>query len=199
MMFPFKQCQSRQDTKRQVVMTISRFFIMLPLVAAVVMTLPALALGQTRALAALATATLEALQPRSIAERREYCGYLGRTPGGQWVATPATKGDLSSCLADEPPADLELFASYHSHGNYDPDHDSEVPSSDDMLGDREEGVDGFISTPGGRLWFIDSDRRIATQVCSIGCLTQDPRFRQETDPDWTVPPSLTLQDLFDRE
>lgn len=155
--------------------------------------------AQPRDEAALARQVLDALQPRSISEKREYCGYIGRDRNSHLVATPATAGDLTSCLADEPPPDLRITASYHTHGNYDPDQDSELPSYDDVLGDRDEGINGYLSTPGGRLWFIDGERGMATQVCSIGCLTADPRFRRETDPDWTVPPTVTLQDLYDRQ
>ncbi len=155
--------------------------------------------AQPRVEANFAKATLEALQEISIAEKREYCGYIGYTITNQLKATKATPGDLTSCLAEEPPASLDVIASYHTHANYDPDQDSEVPSAEDVLGDQEEGIDGYVSTPGGRLWFINGERAIATQVCSIGCLTADPRFRKETDPDWTVPPTLTLRDLYDRQ
>ena len=155
--------------------------------------------AQPRIEANFAMQTLDALQGISIAERREYCGYLGYTRSNELIATDAVAGDLTSCLADEPPDDVDVFASYHTHGNYDPDHDSEVPSYDDVLGDQEEGIDGYVSTPGGRLWYIDGERGLATQVCGIGCLTQDPKFRKETDPDWTVPPTITLDELYDRQ
>lgn len=160
--------------------------------------IPLIAFAQAPAEAQFARQFLDALQPRSIAEKREYCGYFGYDPSGKFVATRATRGTLDGCLAAEPPHDLDLVASYHTHANYEPEHDSEVPSADDVLGDQEEGVDGYVSTPGGRVWFIDGERAIAHQVCAIGCVTADPRFRAETDPDWTVPPRLTLDDIYDR-
>lgn len=157
------------------------------------------ATAQPRFEANFAKQTLDALQRISIAEKREYCGYIGYNQNDELVATDAVAGDLTSCLADEPPEDLDIFASYHTHANYDPEQDSEVPSYDDVLGDQEEGIDGYVSTPGGRLWFVDGERAMASQVCGVGCLTADPRFVRETDPDWTIPPTITLQELYDRQ
>lgn len=155
--------------------------------------------AQPRFEAAFAKQVLDALQGISIDEKREYCGYIGYMPNNDLVATDAVAGDLTTCLADEPPEEMDIIASYHTHANYDPDQDSEVPSYEDVLGDQEEGIDGYVSTPGGRLWFVDGDRGIASQVCGIGCLTADPRFVRETDPDWTVPPTITLDELYDRQ
>jgi hypothetical protein len=39
-----------------------------------------------------------------------------------------------------------------------------------MLGDMEEGVNGYVATPGGRFWYIDGDRGVATQICGPGAL-----------------------------
>ena len=99
----------------------------------------------------LALRTLDALQHTSIAENREYCGYLGVDASGQVAATPAVPGTVDSCLPVDPPAAFEIYASYHTHGAYSPDEDSEVPSYEDLQGDIEEGVDGYIATP-GQLW-----------------------------------------------
>ena len=44
------------------------------------------------------------------------------------------------------------------------------------LTDQAAEVDGYIATPGGRLWFLDSDTMVARQVCGIGCLPQAPEF-----------------------
>jgi hypothetical protein len=45
-----------------------------------------------------------------------------------------------------------------------------------MEGDEEEGIDGWVATPGGRLWHIDTEDMVTYQVCGIGCLPSDPRF-----------------------
>ena len=41
----------------------------------------------------------------------------------------------------------------------------------------QEGVNGYVATPGGRLWFIEGARGIVTLVCDLGCMDQDPDFR----------------------
>jgi hypothetical protein len=133
--------------------------------------------AQEPAALAAARAILMELQPRSFAENRAYCGYIGVMPDGQVMATEVTRGDAWSCLsrADESRF-VEIVASFHTHAAFDTEADSEVPSVDDLLGDMEEGVDGFVATPGGRLWHIDGARGIATQVCGLGCMGQDPDF-----------------------
>ncbi|WP_082152671.1 DUF4329 domain-containing protein [Candidatus Rhodobacter oscarellae] len=70
----------------------------------------------------------------------------------------------------------EIIASFHTHGGFDEDADSEVPSVSDVLADMEEGLDGYLSTPGGRFWFIDGQTGVSRQLCGLGCLPQDPDF-----------------------
>jgi hypothetical protein len=45
-----------------------------------------------------------------------------------------------------------------------------------MEGDADEGIDGYVATPGGRLWYIDTVDMVASQLCGIGCLPRDPKF-----------------------
>ena len=118
---------------------------------------------------------LDQMQARSFATNREYCGLFGRNDDGFIVATPPRLGYLDSCLPPDVPADFNAFATYHSHGAFDPEIDSEVPSSYDLVADREDGLIGYISTPGGRLW-LSADGR-AELLCDIGCLSVDPEFR----------------------
>jgi Domain of unknown function (DUF4329) len=125
---------------------------------------------------ALAKSVLNALQPASIRQNREYCGYIGVDATGALVATRARRGNTDSCLADEPPQDLNIIASYHTHAGFEPDFDSEVPSLDDMLADRDEGIDGYVATPGGRLWFVDTLKMQARELCARPCLAADPDF-----------------------
>ncbi len=120
---------------------------------------------------------LSQVQAKSFATQREYCGYIGVTPAGRLKATPPKRGQLDSCYAHTPPNNLEIIASYHTHAAYDPEADSEVPSSVDMLADMGEGVDGYIATPGGRVWFIDGRRGIARQICGVRCIISDKYFK----------------------
>lgn len=133
--------------------------------------------GQSATELEAARAILSELQLRSFSENREYCGYIGLMPDGTYMATEVTRGRSHSCLSrGDESRFVEVTASFHTHGAFDWDSDSEVPSTDDVLGDMEEGVNGYVATPGGRLWFIDGARGVATQICGPGCLPQDPDF-----------------------
>lgn len=138
-----------------------------------------------------ATTVLNGLQPVSIAEQREYCGYIFETDAGELAATAARPGGEDFC--DLPPPDDSTLASYHTHGGFSDIYDNEVPSIDDMAGDFDAGIDGYISTPGGRVWLIDYDEQIARQLCSVLCVTSDP----ENDPEEAgfVPQTFTLDQL----
>ncbi len=124
---------------------------------------------------ARAVGFLDGLQGPSFAEDREYCGYLGLDDAGEFVATDPIEGEEALC---EPilPFDIQVVASYHTHGAYGPEHDAEVPSPEDVDSDMAEGVFGYVSTPGGRIWLIDWRDGVATQVCGASCVAVDPNY-----------------------
>lgn len=124
---------------------------------------------------------LAPLQFLSFAAKYEYCGYLCRTPDGDLVFTEMVRGGHNGCTPEMPKNDLTRIASLHTHGAYDPTVPAEFPTVRDMESDRREGVTGYIATPGGRLWFIDSQAMTAVQLCGLGCLPQDPNFRAGDD------------------
>jgi hypothetical protein len=139
--------------------------------------MPGTALAQDAAEMAAARAVLLQLQPRSFAENLEYCGYIGRMPDGSLMATEVTRGDSWGCLSrGDESRFVEVVASFHTHAGFDRAADSEVPSSTDIEGDMDEGVNGYVATPGGRLWYIDGRRGVATLICGLGCMGQDPNF-----------------------
>ena len=142
---------------------------------------------------ALAKATLDALQQPSFEANREYCGYIVIDANGDLVATPAVQGNIGDCYADDPPEDSVPVASYHTHGKFEYDTPAEFPSVSDLEADESEGVDGYISTPGGRFWYVDGEDQIASQLCSVGCLTQDPNFEAGLDGELQV--SYTIDEL----
>jgi hypothetical protein len=148
------------------------------ILAAVIAALPALPVAaQPAQELAVARAILMELQPRSFAENREYCGYIGILPDGTYMPTDVTRGRRDSCLSrGDESRFVEITASFHTHAAYEYEADSEVPSPDDILGDMQEGIDGYVATPGGRLWYIDGARGTATQICGLGCMGQDPDF-----------------------
>lgn len=119
---------------------------------------------------------LDSIQAQSIADRREYCGYFFRDPAGQVKATPPRRGTFATCSMPAPRRGDGIFASYHTHGAYGRQYDNEVPSTTDLLSDFQLGLDGYISTPGGRIWHVSSATRDARQVCGLGCVTRDPGF-----------------------
>ena len=125
---------------------------------------------------AFAQELLAGVQMRSITENAEYCGYIGFDKAGELVASPPTRGDAESCLADDPANIDVITASYHTHGAYSPNYYNEVPSTDDIEGDEEEGIDGYVATPGGRLWYVDTGDMVISQICGLGCLPADVNF-----------------------
>ena len=139
---------------------------------------PGIASGQSRQEVALAKQVLGALQRPSILQNAEYCGYLGYDRAGQLVASKATRGKESSCLAREPRNIEVIVASYHTHGAYSDEYFSEIPSGTDMEGDENLGIDGYVATPGGRLWYVDTTDMVTSQICGFGCLPRDGQFRR---------------------
>lgn len=133
------------------------------------------------------------LQAESFDTNREFCGMIGIDENDRLVIGEARRGRAHSCTPRDPDGVVEIIASYHTHGGFDEWSDSEVPSIDDMLADMDEGVDGWISTPGGRLWFIDGQAGVARQICGIGCLPQDPDFIPGILGD--IPTRMTLDQL----
>ena len=137
---------------------------------------PSLTEGQAQQEVALVRSLFTSLQPISIRDGAEYCGLIGFDRNGALVATQAARGDAASC-AIEDTGELEVVtASYHTHGTFSPNYFNELPSMDDVEGDEADGIDGYIATPGGRLWYVDSSKRQMSQLCGIGCLPSDPRF-----------------------
>jgi hypothetical protein len=122
---------------------------------------------------------LNTLQARSFREKRELCGYFVQLSDGRIMATPPVPGDLASCEQAVPEAGQGVFASYHTHGAYDANYDNEVPSVTDLRADFEFGLNGYVSTPGGRVWRITYETRGAHQVCGQGCVLVDPNYRAD--------------------
>lgn len=139
---------------------------------------------------------LNSIQARSFRERREFCGYFVQLPNGQITATPPIPGTFASCEQLAPQPGQGIFASYHTHGAYGPQYDNEVPSSTDLISDFEFGIDGYVSTPGGRVWRVEFDTRDAVQVCGQGCIAVDPGFVPEGEA--FILTRYTLNDLARR-
>ncbi|MDA5095262.1 DUF4329 domain-containing protein [Aliiroseovarius sp. KMU-50] len=116
------------------------------------------------------------LQVISIEKNREYCGYIGRDAEGKVAFSKARRGRKGTCAPDDPDELSLVTASYHTHGAYSPNYVNELPSVEDMEGDEAEGIDGWVATPGGRLWYVDTEEMVVHQICGLGCLPSDPQF-----------------------
>ena len=136
--------------------------------------------GQNAEEILLAKKTLAALQPQSFSKQKEYCGYIGYNAKGELIATQALGGDTASCNPILP-RDFAPVASYHTHGGFDPEYISEIPSDIDLDGDHLERINGYVSTPGGRFWFVDSVNLEVRQLCGAACLPVAPNFEKGAD------------------
>ena len=149
--------------------------------------------AQTQEEVAFAAAVLTQAQDMSFHSEREYCGTIGVDEFGRLVASGFEQGHTDSCQPHNPENAVEVIASFHTHGSYDRNYDSEVPSVSDVESDMAEGIDGWVATPGGRLWFVDGRFGVTWQVCGVGCLPQDPDFRPERKG--TIKERYTLEQL----
>lgn len=132
--------------------------------------------GHSAAERALVTALFTVLQPRSFALNVEFCGYVVRDAAGHLRLTGPVAGAAETCQAPWPEHAAEVLASWHTHGGFDMEMWNELPSDRDMRADRMEGVDGWVATPGGRLWHIDGERMVAALLCGPRCLPWDPDY-----------------------
>ncbi|GGL52803.1 DUF4329 domain-containing protein [Wenxinia marina] len=130
---------------------------------------------------AFVTGILREIQLVSFRENREYCGYIGLDPNGNYMRTPYSAGVEAGCALPAIPPGMTVLASFHTHSTYSPLYASEFPTSQDMRSDASLDVDGYISTPGGRLWYVDTDTMTVRQLCGRGCLPQDPNYRAADD------------------
>lgn len=142
---------------------------------------------------AFVTSILHDLQLRSFAANAEHCGYVGLDQAGNLISSPINRGDEASCPLPQVPPGMTLLASFHTHGTYSRHYASEFPTTTDLMTDAADRIDGYISTPGGRLWYADSDTLTVRQLCGRGCLPQDPGYVAADDG--PVRPSFTLNDL----
>jgi Domain of unknown function (DUF4329) len=137
------------------------------------------------------------IQMLSFAAGFEYCGYLVRTPQSALAFTEIVRGGADGCTPLAPPTDVMLIASIHTHGAYDPLVPAEFPTVMDIDSDHREGVNGYIATPGGRLWYVDSSALTVHQLCNSGCLPQDPEF--QPGDDGIIALTYTRQELLELE
>lgn len=157
---------------------------------------PVPATAQSGHEAAFVLGLMESMNALSIRFNREVCGYILRHPNGAYSSTKASWGGHATCASFPVDPSVEVVSSWHTHAAWATDYDGEVPSIQDVEGDMNQGINGWVGTPGGRLWFVDWQIGVARQYCGWGCLPSDPNFlADDFDP---VPAVLSLDDLYDR-
>ena len=114
---------------------------------------------------------LNRINPKSVAENREYGGYIYRNSDGSFSSTAPVKGTPNSVLlppiASVIPGSSRARASYHTHAGPDPRYDNENFSPVDILADIRFGLDGYLGTPGGRFRFHDLSAGTITTLGTI--------------------------------
>ena len=143
---------------------------------------------------AVAEAVLMEAQALSLANNREYCGYIAFNAADKLQFTAPIRGDIESCEPPVVPDSWELIASYHTHGALDPnnpDFSFELPSSGDLESDSDEGVDGYLSTPGGRFDTVDE---LVILLGDAGYFESDQLFVE--DIDCPVQAEYSFEDIF---
>lgn len=133
--------------------------------------------GDVKVLHRTALKILNQLQKSSFAQNRELCGVFYKRSDGHIYASRVVTGMEATCA---PPREVapgsEVIATFHTHGPHSPSYDAEVPSLQDLQGDIAGGTYGYVSTPGGRVWFIHPIRETAELLCDVGCVHADPRY-----------------------
>ncbi|MDP7489184.1 MAG: DUF4329 domain-containing protein, partial [Arenicellales bacterium] len=95
---------------------------------------------------------LNGINPKSVAENREYGGWVYRNADATFSATEPKQGTVDAVNIGSPdsvPRGTVATASYHSHAAYDPRYDSEHFSPTDIAMDVAWKVDGYLATPAG--------------------------------------------------
>lgn len=140
---------------------------------------------------------LSGLQARSFQENTEFCGMLLRDETGQLFRTEHFQGTKDRCRVT-PPLFGRVVASYHSHGGFLSGYDNEVPSVQDLEEEIDWGIDGYVSTPGGRFWRVDGRAGVVELVCGQGCLPVDVKYRDQADILGPIRSTYNLQSLTSR-
>lgn len=140
---------------------------------------------------------LNKAQTQSFQDGVEYCGIIGYDEDGNLAATTPKRGQKNGCRPEDDMSLVQVIASYHTHGSYSSYADTETPSLSDLETDFAEKIDGYIATPGGRLWVNLYEEKLSIMLCGVGCLKKDPNFKG--CPAFAPEESYSIQKLVERE
>ena len=92
---------------------------------------------------------------------------------------------------------MDVVSSWHTHAAWARGYDGEVPSIQDVEGDMRQGIkNGWVGTPGGRLWHVDGRTGDMRQVCGRAACPEDPGLLPEEHG--PVSEAYTLDGLYAR-
>lgn len=139
---------------------------------------------------------MESMNQLSVRFNREVCGFILQDAQGNYSSTKASWGGEASCASMPLEPGVRAVSSWHTHAAWGQGYDGEVPSIQDVEGDMRFGVNGWVATPGGRLWFVDGTTGHLHQHCGRSCLPEDPNFfPEEHGP---VAEAYSLDGLYQR-
>lgn len=159
-------------------------------------TFPTSAVAQDTREAEFVAALMVSMNQLSVRFNREVCGFVLQDAQGDYTSTKVSWGGEASCASLPLEPGMRAVSSWHTHAAWGLGYDGEVPSIQDVEGDMRFGVNGWVATPGGRLWFVDGTTGTIVQYCGRGCLPEDPNFfPEEHGP---VAETYTLDGLYAR-
>ncbi len=124
-------------------------------------------------------ALMTSMNQLSVRFNREVCGFILQDAQGNYSSTKVSWGGEANCASLPIEPGVRPVSSWHTHAAWGLGYDGEVPSIQDVEGDMRFGVNGWIATPGGRLWYVNGTTGFITQACGRGCLPSDPDFYPE--------------------
>lgn len=92
----------------------------------------------------------------SIAENKEYGGYVYKNADGTYSYTAPNPGTLDSTQLGPKPDSGTVVGDYHTHGAYDPKYDNENFSPQDKVGYSGDYRYGYLGTPNKTFQRYDS-------------------------------------------
>lgn len=113
---------------------------------------------------------LNGVQALSSAQNVEFCGYYALDADQQIAVTPPTRGDADSGLSADPPPGFRgagVMAATISTPM------PRFPRSTICSADIDEQIDGYVATPGGRVWLNLYEEETAVMLCGAGCIAVD--------------------------
>ncbi|AHM02944.1 hypothetical protein roselon_00503 [Roseibacterium elongatum DSM 19469] len=146
----------------------------LALAAAMALPVPMAATAQSEAETEFMMGLMEAMNQLSVRFNREVCGFVLVDDAGNFSSTKVSWGGHASCASLPLQQGATVVSSWHTHAAWARQYDNEVPSIQDVEGDMRMGVNGWVGTPGGRLWFVHGRSGTIRQVCGPDCLPSDP-------------------------